>query len=128
MAQVEAMLAEPLKALQLAFIERCKSQMATPAEVMYATYVLFGEEGDTQLLRAMLARKTPAEAIRIHNYHVVGVRETGFLDQYGHLLERMKWPLFPPAAEFSTLNAKLLQELSGPEGGASVSTRGPNTS
>ena len=72
-----------------------------------------------KLLTAMLGRKGIGECIKLHNFHVAGAREAGFLDECGHIIEHLTYPLFPPLPEFGALNTRLLQEAgrSNPKGG-----------
>lgn len=121
-AQRESLLAEDGATRRLAFLDQCRSSMVSPEDVMAATYTLFARCDEAkEFYNGLLTRVPPGPLrIRAHNFYVASCREKSFLDTYGCLIEKLAWPLFPPAAEFTTLNQRLLCEASSPPTGGST--------
>lgn len=102
------------------FRDGCKNSSITADRVLILHYMLYGGEHDRHVFASWLLTKTDAELIQSHNLLVAGQRTEAdpFMKTHGERLLRLQWPLFPPAADFSAVNVKLLKETDAePTGG-----------
>lgn len=92
------------------FVERCKAKVVTADDVLISIYCLFGNESALDMLRSLIIHTNGQQRILHHNFYIASLKGESFLVQYGAVLMRLEWPLFPPTPEFSVLNTLLLEE------------------
>ena len=105
---------------QALFKDLAKQGHLTCEEVINGTYLIFGNAEEQRWMANLLLHKPPLERIRLHNWHIAVLNGETFTNDYGPILDKLVWPLFP-SGDLSGVNIKLLREVSttNVEGGAS---------
>lgn len=90
------------------FAALAKESLLSPDEVVALTYVVVGSDYDRSFYASILLLADPHEVVVRHNYHVAVSMGEDFIERYGSLLPKLRLPLFPGHAAFTSLNVKLL--------------------
>lgn len=102
------------------FIDLAKNGLVSVEDCMAASYLLFGSPAAQAIYEGLLLRRRDLDRIVAHNFYVGSMLEESFLARYGSKLLSFPLPLFPPVAEMTALNLKMLEQYSpeSPVGGA----------
>jgi len=118
LAMEDQIIAESKAEARRLFIDRAKTAMLSPDDVIFGSYVECDDILSPMIGMGIVLRLSGLARIRAHNWHVAKHSNDAFLRLHGPCIEALQWPLFPPLPELSHLNLKLLEEAAEIAGGS----------
>ena len=112
-------LATSLETKRAMFVDKAKARNLTPTEAMLSIYLLYGGETELEFLRSLVVSSSGSLRLMMHNMYVASACDPSFLHSFGDQVIKLGEPLFPHTADFTALNALLLDEAEsggGPAG------------
>ena len=111
---------DPFDPLRRVFENNAAAKLISPESSLVLSYLLFAnvdEQYGRYLLACLLLHTPPDERLSVHNWLLAGQMDSATRHSLGGPIERLKLPLYPPAARGAdTLNAKLLRSGTDPVG------------
>jgi hypothetical protein len=89
-------------------LTRAKHGLLTTHDVMSLTYMLYGSGDSSEVYAGIMLRSDGVDRIKNHNWYVAIDKGEAFCRLWGHAIEQLTLPLFPPTPEFDELNEQLL--------------------
>jgi hypothetical protein len=114
-------LATSLETKRAMFVDKAKARNLTPTEAMLSIYLLYGGEAELEFLRSLVVSSSGSLRLMMHNMYVASSCDPSFLHSFGDQVIKLSEPLFPHTADFTALNALLLDEAES--GGGSSGRR-----